>query len=149
MRGKVLAFDFKSGEGHISGDDGNRYSFNATDWNGDRHPSVGETADFQAEDGRATAIYRVSGAGPMSAEKSRIVAALLAFFLGLLGIHKFYMGKTTAGVIMLVCGTIGWLLLFIPPMIIGVIAFIEFIIYLVMSDDDFQRKYIDGDQSWF
>ena len=35
-------------------------------------------------------------------KKNKIVAALLAFFLGTLGIHKFYLGKTTAGIIMLV-----------------------------------------------
>lgn len=85
----------------------------------------------------------------MAGEKSKIVAALLAFFLGMLGIHKFYLGKTTAGIIMLICGTVGWLLLAIPPMIIGVIAFIEFIIYLITPDDEFQRKYVEGDKAWF
>lgn len=73
---------------------------------------------------------------------------MLAFFLGWLGIHKFYLGKTNAGIIMLVCGTLGWLLL-LPPAVIGLIGFIEFIIYLVKSDQQFHEDYVVGDKSWF
>jgi hypothetical protein len=42
--------------------------------------------------------------------KYRILAALLAFFLGMLGVHRFYLGDTKNGTIMLV-GTIVSLLL--------------------------------------
>lgn len=64
--------------------------------------------------------------------KNRIVAALLAFFLGGFGIHKFYLGRIGLGILYLVfCWT------FIP----AVIAFIEFILLLIMSDEEFNRKY--------
>ncbi|WP_406568579.1 TM2 domain-containing protein [Aeromonas caviae] len=64
--------------------------------------------------------------------KSRITAALLAFFLGGLGIHKFYLGKALQGFLYLIfCWT------FIPAFI----AFIEFIIYICMSDEKFAEKY--------
>jgi TM2 domain-containing membrane protein YozV len=64
--------------------------------------------------------------------KSRVTAAVLAFFLGGFGIHKFYLGKTAQGVLyLLFCWT------FIP----AIIAFIEFIIYLTMSDEAFEEKY--------
>ncbi len=64
--------------------------------------------------------------------KSKIVAALLAFFFGGLGIHKFYLGKPIQGIIyILFCWT------FIP----GLISFFEAIIYLLTSDADFERKY--------
>lgn len=64
--------------------------------------------------------------------RSKVVAALLALFLGGFGVHKFYLGKMGLGLLYLIfCWT------FIP----GVIAFIEFIMYLVMSQDDFDRRY--------
>ncbi len=50
-------------------------------------------------------------------DKSRIAAALLAWFFGTIGIHRLYLGKIRSGVFMLVGGlisiifiTIGWLL---------------------------------------
>lgn len=65
-------------------------------------------------------------------KKSRIAAALLAFFFGGFGIHKFYLGKIGQGFLYLIfCWT------FIP----AIIAFIEFIIYLCSSDEEFARKY--------
>lgn len=64
--------------------------------------------------------------------KSRIAAALLAFFLGGFGIHKFYLGRPVWGIFyLLFCWT------FIP----AVIAFVEFIVYLCMSDESFAAKY--------
>lgn len=67
-----------------------------------------------------------------SGSKSRVTAALLAFFLGGFGAHKFYLGRVAAGFLYLIfCWT------FIP----AIIAFIEFIIYLTMSDEAFSEKY--------
>ena len=64
--------------------------------------------------------------------KSRIVAAVLAFLLGGLGIHKFYLGKTTEGILMLVfCWT------YIP----AIIAFVDFIILVTSTDQAFMQKY--------
>tara|TARA_Y100001970_G_scaffold286955_1_gene410391 strand:+ start:1274 stop:1531 length:258 start_codon:yes stop_codon:yes gene_type:complete len=73
-------------------------------------------------------------------EKSRITAALLAFFLGIFGVHKFYLGYTSAGFIQLVLSCCG---------IGGIIAFIEFIIYLMKSDEEFQKIYVDNEKAWF
>ena len=64
--------------------------------------------------------------------KSRTTAAILAFFLGGIGVHKFYLGRTGSGILyLLFCWT------FIPMFI----AFVEFIIYLTMSDEAFAAKY--------
>lgn len=64
--------------------------------------------------------------------KSKNVAAVLAFFFGGLGVHKFYLGKTGLGIVYLIfCWT------YIP----SIIAFIEFILFLTMTKDDFDKKY--------
>ena len=64
--------------------------------------------------------------------KSKVAAALLAIFLGDLGIHKFYLGKTGMGVVYL---------LFCWTGIPAIIGFIEGIVYLCSNDENFQRKY--------
>lgn len=40
-------------------------------------------------------------------DKSKAVAALLSFFLGMLGIHRFYLGRVGSGAVMLIMGVIG------------------------------------------
>ncbi|MCP4810366.1 MAG: NINE protein [Proteobacteria bacterium] len=64
--------------------------------------------------------------------KNKIVAALLALFLGGLGIHKFYLGQTVQGVIYLIFCWTG------VPVLIG---FVEAVLYLVSSDEAFAQKY--------
>ena len=64
--------------------------------------------------------------------KSKIVAALFAFFLGGFGVHKFYLGQVGKGFLYL---------LFCWTLIPAIIAFIEFIILLTMSDESFNQKY--------
>ena len=64
--------------------------------------------------------------------KSKVVAALLAILLGGLGIHKFYLGQTGAGIFyLLFCWT------YVP----GILALIEGIMILCSSDEAFQEKY--------
>ena len=79
----------------------------------------------------------------------KIAAALFAFFLGAFGAHKFYLGYTKQGVIMLLTFLFGIILLGIPSMIIGIIAFVEFIIYLVKSDEEFEQTYVLNKKGWF
>eukprot|EP01030_Chromulinospumella_sphaerica_P025156 gene25156-25278_t len=103
MRGKVLSYADLDGTGLIGGDDGQRYGFTRGDLGGGVRSVVpGTEVDFEVEDGAARNIYVTTPAyGGLSGDKNKIVAALLAFFLGWLGIHKFYLGKTNAGIIML------------------------------------------------
>jgi len=64
--------------------------------------------------------------------KDKLTAALLALFLGAIGVHHFYLGSTTAGVVVILlnCLCLG-----------GVVALIEAIMLFVMSDEDFNAKY--------
>ncbi len=145
MRGKVLSFNGSTGL--ISGDDGKRYTFSVSDLMGDTvYVPTGSTVDFEVVGDGASSVYVIATA---MGEKNRYIAALLSFFLGSWGIHKFYLGKNTAGIIMLLCGTIGWIFLAIPPLIIWMISFIETIIYLVKTDQSFYEDYVQGDKSWF
>jgi TM2 domain-containing membrane protein YozV len=65
-------------------------------------------------------------------EHNKYVASALAFFFGWFGVHKFYLGQIGLGVVyLLFCWT------FIP----AIIAFIEAIIYLAMSDESFNQKF--------
>lgn len=64
--------------------------------------------------------------------RNRIVAALLAFFLGWFGAHKFYLGQIGWGVVYL---------LFFWTVIPAIAAFIEFILLLVMSDEKFDNRF--------
>lgn len=60
------------------------------------------------------------------------MAAILALLVGGLGIHKFYLGQIGMGIVYLI-----FFWTFIPALI----AFVEAIIYLTMSDDAFAAKY--------
>ncbi|MCW8330951.1 TM2 domain-containing protein [Photobacterium sp. SDRW27] len=146
MKGTVLEFDESNRTGVISGDDGNRYELNMAEWKGSALPKSGAKVDFSINDNKAEAIYSVSS-GTGSSKK--IAAALFAFFLGAFGAHKFYLGYTKQGFIMLLVFLFGFILLGFPSLIIGIIAFIEFIIYLTKSDEEFEQIYIAGKKAWF
>ena len=81
-----------------------------------------------------------------SRASSKIVAGICGILLGSLGVHKFILGYTGAGVIMLLvtvltCGIAG--------VVIHLIGLIEGIIYLTKSDEEFVRIYVDGRKEWF
>ncbi|MDR1382847.1 MAG: TM2 domain-containing protein [Planctomycetaceae bacterium] len=79
-------------------------------------------------------------------EKSRITAALLAIFLGGIGVHKFYLGSWGWGIVYIavVAVTLGF-----GAIATGIAALVEFIIYLTMDDAQFAEKYSQETQSPF
>ena len=78
--------------------------------------------------------------------KNHIAAGLLAIFLGSLGIHKFYLGYTKEGVIMLL---VSLLTFGIGLFVMEVIAIIEGVLYLVKTDSEFYYTYELGHKPWF
>jgi len=63
-----------------------------------------------------------------------------------LGVHKFILGLTTPGIIMvlvtlLTCG--------FGAAVMGIIGLVEGIIYLTKSEEEFYQRYIVDKQGWF
>ena len=77
---------------------------------------------------------------PYRSEK-KLPAALLGLLVGWLALNKFYLGYTKEGIIQLVlnivtCG------------VASIIPFIEGILYLFMSDKQFDDTYVYGKKPW-
>ena len=146
MRGHVLGMDQRTGNGMVAGEDGRRYTFTPDDWAHRGEPAIGMFVDFETEQSRALSIFPVPGAqapalaspSPVSDrnDRNKYVAAILAFVLGPLGIHRFYLGRTGSGIAMLIlsCTLVGLI-------ISGPWALIDMVRYLVMSDRDFAARY--------
>ena len=147
MKGTILDFSVESNSGAISGEDGERYNFDGADWKGDSPPTRGISVDFSVENDQAKEIY--AAVTRTAGTKSKVAAGILAIFLGGLGIHKFYLGYTVPGVIFLLLTFFGWLLLFIPNIVISIIVIIEGIIYLTKSDEEFEQTYVIGSKPMF
>ncbi len=64
--------------------------------------------------------------------KDKNIAAILAFFFGWMGAHKFYLGQIGSGVVYL---AFSWTAI---PLFV---SFIEFIILALMDKDEFQRRF--------
>ncbi len=75
---------------------------------------------------------------------NKTVAGIFGLLLGGLGIHKFILGYTGTGVLMLLVTLTG-----VGAIVMSVIGFIEGIIYLSMSEDDFYRAHVNHGRSWF
>jgi len=88
------------------------------------------------------------GSGAMTDWKAlgadkKILAGILGIVVGAFGVHKFVLGYTTEGIIMLAitvftCGTVS-----------SVIGIVEGIIYLTKSDEEFVRTYLQSKRGWF
>jgi TM2 domain-containing membrane protein YozV len=76
-------------------------------------------------------------------DNKKVAAGILAILLGWVGVHKFYLGYTTPGILMLVVGVCTG---FTVSSIIGIV---EGIIYLTKSDEEFYRTYQVGKKEWF
>jgi TM2 domain-containing membrane protein YozV len=90
---------------------------------------------------------------PPGAEK-KLAAGICGILLGSLGIHKFILGYSTEGAIMLVVSVLGivfscFIVPVIGPLVMSVIGLAEGIIYLTKTDEDFVNTYIVNKKTWF
>jgi TM2 domain-containing membrane protein YozV/DNA-directed RNA polymerase subunit RPC12/RpoP len=111
-------------------------------------PKCGVAQPAQREYRSVEDVDEYAGAG-----SNRIAAGIFGILLGGLGIHKFILGYTGAGIIMLlvsVIGVFGFFCVFgIPSFVMSLIGLIEGIIYLTKSDGDFYRDYVLNKRPWF
>jgi len=147
MKGTVLDFKDDTGAGVISGEDGRRYSFASAQWQADTEVKAGMAVDFVVAGSQAVAIYLDKSLPSGSSKK--VAAALFAFFFGVFGVHKFYLGYTKQGVIMALAFLFGFVLAGLPSLAIAIIAFVEFILYIIKSDAEFEQTYVLNQRPWF
>lgn len=77
---------------------------------------------------------------------NKIAAGICGILLGALGVHKFILGYTGAGLIMLLASL---LTCFMAAPLVSIIGLIEGILYLTKSDEEFVRTYVEGRKEWF
>ncbi|MFC0779570.1 TM2 domain-containing protein [Flavobacterium sp. TR2] len=75
-------------------------------------------------------------------ENKKVLAGLMGILFGSLGIHKFVLGYTQEGIIQIVISVV-------TCGIGSIIGFIEGIIYLTKSDEEFYQTYQVGKKGWF
>lgn len=100
-------------------------------WTDQLGPLLTPAGSVQTMPSPAAAFVPVStdADGMPVSDRSRLAAALLCFFVGVLGVHRFYVGKVGTGVLQLV--TFGGL---------GIWALVDLILILVGSFRDAQHR---------
>lgn len=76
----------------------------------------------------------------------KIAAGICGILLGALGVHKFILGLTTPGIIMLL---VTLLTLGLLGFVMSIIGIVEGIIYLTKTDEDFYQTYGVQKKGWF
>ena len=87
--------------------------------------------------------------------RGRTAAAFFAIGTGLLGIHKFYLGYNTQGFLLIVTSFVCLALSAIFPYasigtaVIFLVTITEGVLYLLQSDDQFYKTYVENRRPWF
>ena len=92
----------------------------------------GQEINVNVENQNNNQNIQSQGNQPVTSNKSRLLAAVLAIFLGGFGVHKFYLGQPGRGILFLAFSWTG-----IPFLV----AIIQGIGYLLMSEQKFAQKF--------
>lgn len=113
----------------------------------------GQAASYSQSNGyyaSSQGAYQVPYQQPLVHTKDHVAAGLLAIFLGVFGVHKFYLGYHTTGFIMLGVTILGSLLAIgIAAGVVWLIGVIEGIIYLTKSQSEFEQLYVFNKREMF
>ena len=101
-----------------------------------------KATEFAGEAKEAVSDFADSAKEVLGDENKKVLVGVLALLFGSLGVHKFILGYTKEGVIQLIAS-------FVTCGLAGIIPFIEGIIYLTKSDEEFYNTYQVGKKAWF
>ncbi|MCH2153364.1 MAG: TM2 domain-containing protein [Phycisphaerales bacterium] len=79
-------------------------------------------------------------------QQKKLLCGIFGIIMGALGIHKFILGYTSTGLIMLLVSV---LTLGTCAFVMSVIGLIEGILYLTKSEQEFYDTYMVGRKEWF
>jgi len=87
----------------------------------------GETPPAAKKEKRPDSFFDSMAKKRTVSEKKRLLAAILCFFFGVFGAHRFYVGKTTSGIVQLVTiGGLGiWMLIDLVIILFGEFSDLE------------------------
>jgi len=148
MNGTIIAYEDARGVGLIAPEDGGKpIGFRVEDVDVPKHLNVGEAVVYSVEVGDWFA-NRIAILSAPRATRSRIIAALLAIFGGVLGLQKFYLGYMGTGFLIAFLTICFWWLAMLPVLAAAGLGVIEGLIYLTMSNETFEQRYLKGRRRW-
>jgi TM2 domain-containing membrane protein YozV len=91
-------------------------------------------------------IERPASTGQVHSASKKVPAGVCGILLGAFGVHKFILGYTKEGLIMLLFTV---LTLGFGGFLVALVGLIEGIVYLTKSDDEFIQAYVAHRRGWF
>ena len=89
MKGEILDYNIQESNGIISGDDGQRYSFENKDWKSSELPKINQIVDFEVDENKAKSVYAIK----MQEKNSNTTLLLLVIGISLtiFGLYFLYL----------------------------------------------------------
>lgn len=114
----------------------------ASEFASDASDAAGEFADEAKKTANEFSDSAKEAFDNVGGENKKILAGILAIVFGGFGVHKFILGYTKEGIIQIVAT-------FLTCGAASIVGFIEGIIYLTKSDEEFYNTYQVGKKPWF